>query len=46
MNLEHDAMKLINQGVYDPHILFKILYNKHPVHYSRVREAIHAAKQR
>ena len=46
MQLEKDVSALIKQGVYDHNKLFDILYKKHNVHYSLVREAIHAAKQR
>lgn len=35
----------MKKGVYDQHELFRILYARHPVHYSKVREAIHDAKQ-
>jgi hypothetical protein len=34
----------MKKGVYDPEELFKIVYYKHPVHYAKVREAIHVAK--
>lgn len=44
--LQNEAHRLIKAGVFDPNVLFDIIYKKHDVHYSRVREAIHAAKQR
>jgi hypothetical protein len=44
MNLKKEAQNLIKNGVYDPNELFRILYARHPVHYSRVREAVHEAK--
>lgn len=46
MNLERETLTLIKAGIYHPDKLFKILYQRHPVHYSKVREAIHNAKQR
>lgn len=46
MCMVNEAVNLMNKGIYDQHELFKIIYNRHPVHYSRVREAIHLAKQR
>ena len=45
MDLVTETRTLMKEGVYDPHKLFKILYAKHAVHYSKVREAIHLAKQ-
>lgn len=44
--LENEVLKLMREGVYDPSLLFDILYHKHVVHYARLREAIHNAKQR
>lgn len=46
MNLENEVVTLMKKGMYDPDVLFRTLYSKHPVHYSKVREAIHNAKQR
>jgi hypothetical protein len=46
MSMINEAVNLMNKGIYDPNELFKIIYSRHPVHYSRVREAIHLAKQR
>lgn len=46
MDLKKEALEMMKQGVYDPEKLFQILYRKHAVHYSQVREAIHEAKQR
>lgn len=45
INLVRQARALINDGIYDPEKLFKILYYSNRVHYSKVREAIHVAKQ-
>jgi hypothetical protein len=44
MSLVNEAKNLMKQGMYDPNALFKILYARHPVHYSKIREAIHTAK--
>jgi hypothetical protein len=44
INLIRQAKKLINAGVYDPDELFKRIYANNRVHYSKVREAIHNAK--
>jgi hypothetical protein len=44
--LENDVLKLMKQGQYDPFHIFNILYAKYPVHYSKIREAIHNAKQK
>lgn len=44
--LQNEAHRLLKSGVYDPTVLFDILYRKFDVHYSQVREAVHAAKQR
>jgi hypothetical protein len=44
--LEKDVKDLMDKGMYDPYHIFNILYAKHPVHYSKIREAIHNAKQR
>ena len=44
LTLEQEARNLLKKGIYDPHEMFKILYYKHPIHYSKVREAIHNAK--
>lgn len=44
--LEMEVRRLMAGGLYDPEELFKLVYAKHPVHYSRVREAVHNAKQR
>ena len=46
MNLKKEALSLIKQGVYDPDDLFRILYARHPVHYSRVGEGGHEGKGR
>lgn len=45
MNLVKQVKGLMNEGVYDPDVLFKLVYNNNRVHYSKVREAIHVAKQ-
>ena len=45
MTLEKEVKQLMRTGIYDPTALFNILYRKHAVHYSQVREAIHNAKQ-
>lgn len=42
--LVNQVRTLMKQGEYDPSKLFKIVYARNPVHYSRVREAIHIAK--
>jgi hypothetical protein len=34
----------MKKGIYDPDALYLILYSRHPVHYSKVRDAIHVAK--
>lgn len=39
-----ETNKLMAKGVYDPEKIFKIIYTKYPVHYARIREAIHNAK--
>lgn len=44
MNLVQEAKNLMKKGVYDPNVMFRIIYPRHRVHYSRVREAIHQAK--
>jgi hypothetical protein len=44
MNLVKQVKVLMGEGVYDPDALFRIVYNRNRVHYSRVREAIHIAK--
>lgn len=41
-----EALELMAGGEYDPHRLFHILYRKHHVHYAKVREAIHEAKNK
>lgn len=46
MNLVKEATNLMNKGEYNPERIFKILYARHPIHYSRIREAIHVAKTR
>ncbi len=46
MNLEQEVKQLLLKGVHDPQELFKIIYPRHRVHYSRVRTAIHDAKSR
>lgn len=46
MRLEKEVKKLLAKGVHDPNELFKLLYKEHPVHYSKIREAIHNAKQK
>lgn len=45
-NLINAAHNLLDKGIYDPNEMFKILYARFPVHYSKVREVIHAAKQK
>jgi hypothetical protein len=45
VSLENEVKNLMKNGVYDPHVLFKTLYERHPIHYSKIREAIHNAKQ-
>jgi hypothetical protein len=42
--LEKEARNLMEKGEYNQHVIFSILYRRHPVHYSRIREAIHRAK--
>lgn len=44
VNLVQAAEKLMHKGIYDPDQMFKIMYARFPVHYARVREAIHEAK--
>jgi hypothetical protein len=44
MNLHRQVQHLIRQGVYDPEDLFKIVYQRNRVHYSKVREAVHQVK--
>ena len=44
MSLINEVKNLMEKGVYDQHVLFKTLYERHPIHYSIIREAIHAAK--
>jgi hypothetical protein len=44
-SLEGEVHRLMAKGIYEPEELFKRIYHKYPVHYSKVREAIHAAKQ-
>jgi len=46
MYLEKEVLMMMKAGEYDPHRIFKAIYHKFPVHYSKVREAIHNAKQR
>lgn len=46
MQLENEVINMMKNGEYDPHRIFKAIYHKFPVHYSKVREAIHNAKQR
>lgn len=46
MTLEFEVKQLMDKGIYDPHQLYNILYNKYSIHYSKVREAIHNAKQK
>lgn len=43
-NLVNQVRNLMDKGVYDPEQLFKVLYNRNRVHYSKVREAIDIAK--
>ena len=45
LDLEKQVKELMKEGVYDPETLFQILYRRNPYHYSKVREAIHNAKQ-
>jgi hypothetical protein len=46
MTLIEQVKELMKEGVFNPEDLFKILYQKNRVHYSRVREAIHVAKNK
>ena len=46
MDLRKEVRKYINQGVMSPNELFKLIYPKYTGHYSHVREAIHAEKNR
>lgn len=34
----------MSKGIYDPETLFRKVYQSNNVHYSRVREAVHNAK--
>ena len=45
INLEKEVKQLMKSGIYHPDKLFDILYHRHAVHYNKVREAIHNAKQ-
>jgi hypothetical protein len=38
------AKKLLDQGIYDQHVLFALLFPTSGQHYSMVRTAIHKAK--
>lgn len=42
--LEKQARTLLREGIYDPQEMFAILYSRNPVHYVKVREAIHKVK--
>lgn len=43
-NLRNQVRRLMAKGVYDPEALFREVYLNNRVHYSKVREAIHDAK--
>lgn len=45
MSLIKEVKNLMDRGIYHQDDIFSILYARHPVHYSRIREAIHDAKQ-
>jgi hypothetical protein len=44
MQMENRIKNLIKQGIFHQDELFRIVYAEFPIHYSKVREAIHAAK--
>lgn len=46
MSLVDQVKDLMKKGIYEPDLLFQIVYRNNRVHYSRVRDAIHVAKGR
>jgi hypothetical protein len=45
MLLVKEAQEWMARGVYDPEAIFNLMYTPgRPVHYSKIREAVHHAK--